>query len=339
MSTEIPENEQGTSVVNSRAYLYETTTDIVPYVLLGTAVRALGKGWNATALVAPRIAHLELFRDFGRLLLDQRQLAMKEPYDLADISKKYQIALIDSSAGGLEGSYARERIKQPAHVIVAGEDIHSSDYDLVSHFLKDKLHRGGVTALTGTGKGKSTAAYGLAAAAVARGQKAAVVQWFKEPKGKRGTWSINEHYFPEKLREPERFSFHPMGAGFYGSPNLDRVKGDAESAYQAHSAKARQGLRLAKKLLASREYAVLVLDEFVDTLQAVSGTIPRSLLEVSAVQELLAAARNIPETQVVVTGRSVTPEWEAFVGTSYVTWQSKHPLSHQGKSGVSGLDF
>jgi ATP:corrinoid adenosyltransferase len=162
------------------------------------------------------------------------------------------------------------------------------------------------------------------------------VQWFKEKSSGHLTWSINEHLASKYLLEPSRLSFHPTGLGFFGSPALDRVKG--EEAFLKHRQNALEGVKLASQLLREGEIGALVLDEFVDTLNAISGNLPQDLLRQEEVQALLrdAVASRVP---VAVSGRRVTPEWRDFIQTQVEIENLRHPWTHEKRGAVSGLDF
>lgn len=124
-----------------------------------------------------------------------------------------------------------------------------------------------------------------------------------------------------------------MGAGFVGSPNMDRVKEEEE-----HQKKARIGLELARTIIAGGKYATVVLDEFVDTLPEVMTSLPYELLQVSDIQNILKLAEE-SQTQVIITGRQMTHSWEKFVKESIVISQVKHPYATRGTAAISGLDF
>lgn len=334
-TTESREEQKGRRV----EYLYQTSPDFSVYPLLGSLIRALGKEWNVA--VYPTIDNRGVFEDIRERLKDSSVIQIEPSLGTRRIQTKRTIptdlVLIDSSHHPKVIKRIRDALLGSSHVMVAGQDSSRADYDLISDFSYEHLNPTGVIAITGNGKGKSTSAFGIGVEAVARGEKVAIVQWFKEAKGPRGTWSINEHYFPDTLHDQSLMEFYATGSGFYGSPNWDRIKG--EEAYQQHKAKAQKGVELAKELIASRKYKVVVLDELVDTLAEVSRNIPQSLLTVATVRELLAFATAFPETRLVVTGRRVTTEWEDLIKDSYVINEIRHPWSSKGKFAISGLDF
>lgn len=316
-------------------YLYQTPPALTIYPLLGSLVRALGKEWVVD--VFPSRASIETFRNLRSKLKDPSQLLIERSTHLTRGIPRADLVLVENLSRRGKVKYIRDAFIGFSHIMVSGYNKDQADYNLISRFSQKELNLQGVTVFTGPGKGKSTSAFGIGAKAVANGEKAAVVQWFKEPKGTRGTWSINEHYFPDQLQDPSLLEFYPTGVGFYGSPNWDRITG--EEAYQQHKLKAENGVDLARQLIASRRYNVIVLDELVDTLAEVSQNIPRSLLDLNTVRALLSLTRQYPEVQVVVTGRRVTQEWSDLVKSSIAVDEIRHPWSQRGKPAVSGLDF
>jgi cob(I)alamin adenosyltransferase len=95
---------------------------------------------------------------------------------------------------------------------------------------------------TGDGKGKSTAAFGTAIRAVARGWKVAVIQFLKS-----GEWSVGE----EKIGRQVGVDWWAMGDGFtWDSDDMDQSEAIARAAWE-HAA----------RTIASGEYHLVVLDE------------------------------------------------------------------------------
>ena len=95
---------------------------------------------------------------------------------------------------------------------------------------------------TGEGKGKSTAAFGTALRAIARGWKVGVVQFLKS-----GEWKVGEEAIGRKLG----IDWWALGDGFtWDSADIDESEAIAREAWL--SAKARIG---------SDEYDLLILDE------------------------------------------------------------------------------
>ena len=95
---------------------------------------------------------------------------------------------------------------------------------------------------TGDGKGKSTAAFGTAMRAVARGWKVAVIQFLKS-----GEWSAGE----EKVGRQIGIDWWALGDGFtWESEDMEESE-----------AIAREAWKVARSKIHSGEYQVVILDE------------------------------------------------------------------------------
>src|SRR6186997_1787113 len=106
-----------------------------------------------------------------------------------------------------------------------------------------KLEKGLLIVHTGTGKGKSTAAFGLALRMLGRGHRIGVVQFIK------GAWHSAER--DALAAFGDQVSWHTMGEGFtWETQDLKRDVAAAERAW----AKARE-------LLADPRFALVILDE------------------------------------------------------------------------------
>src|SRR5438067_10158472 len=106
-----------------------------------------------------------------------------------------------------------------------------------------KIERGLLIGHTGTGKGKSTAAFGLALRMLGRGKRVGVVQFIK------GAWHSAERDALEKFGD--QVSWHTMGEGFtWDTQDLKRDVAAAERAW----AKARE-------LMGDSSFALIILDE------------------------------------------------------------------------------
>jgi cob(I)alamin adenosyltransferase len=133
---------------------------------------------------------------------------------------------------------------------------------------------------TGPGKGKSTAAFGLALRALGRGRRVGVVQFIK------GAWSTGERAALEVFGD--RVEWHSMGEGFTWETQ-DKAR-DIAAATRAFDK--------AKDLMADPTIGLLVLDEMNIALRY-------DYLDLDAVVATLMARR--PDLHVVVTGRNAKP--------------------------------
>jgi cob(I)alamin adenosyltransferase len=177
---------------------------------------------------------------------------------------------------------------------------------------KEIAQKGLLMVHTGPGKGKSTAAFGLALRALGHGWKVGVVQFGK------GAWATGERAMLETLGA-ERVAWHTLGEGFTWETQ-DRARDEAA---------ARNAFDKAKELMADPELRLLVLDE----------------LNISLRYEHLPLAEAIETLQnrradlhVVVTGRNARPE--LIEAADLVTEMTL--VKHHFKAGVKaqeGIEF
>ncbi|MFZ1426850.1 MAG: cob(I)yrinic acid a,c-diamide adenosyltransferase [Geminicoccaceae bacterium] len=182
---------------------------------------------------------------------------------------------------------------------------------------KDRLYagktkeKGLIIVHTGTGKGKSTAAWGLAMRCLGHGLKLGVVQFVK------GRSVPGERKFLERF--PELVTIKVMGEGFTWETQ-DRARDIA--AAEAAFAEVRQ-------MLQDPDLHLLILDELNIVLRY-------DTLQVADVLAALAAKR--PSLHVVITGRNAKPE--LIEAADLVTEMKlvKHPF-RQGIKGQLGVEF
>ncbi|MBK7656559.1 MAG: cob(I)yrinic acid a,c-diamide adenosyltransferase [Betaproteobacteria bacterium] len=156
--------------------------------------------------------------------------------------------------------------------------------------------RGIVIVNTGDGKGKSTAAFGLALRAHGRGKAVKIFQFMKVPSARFG-----EHRMFEQLGLP----IEGLGDGFsWKSQDLD------------HSAQlARDGWLKAKAAVLSGDYFLVVLDEI--TYPLIYGWLP--------LQDVLDTLTQRPkDVHVCLTGRRCPPEIIALADTVTEMMMVKH---------------
>ena len=175
--------------------------------------------------------------------------------------------------------------------------------------LKDP-ERGLVLVHTGDGKGKSSSAFGVIARALGWGQKVAVVQFIK------GKWKTGEKQFFGRF--PDLVDWHVMGDGFTWDTQ-DRER-DIEAAEKA--------LAKAGELIASQDYALVVLDE-------INIALRYDYLGSNAVIDVL---EQRGKTRVILTGRDAKPELIEYADTVSEMREIKHAF-HAGIRAQQGLDF
>lgn len=165
---------------------------------------------------------------------------------------------------------------------------------------------------TGQGKGKSTAAFGLALRAMGCGLKVIIIQFMKK-----GEWYGEIAAF-KQLPDIGIYSFG--GNGFL-------KKGEAPGA--EHLAKAQDALLLARELLETGQVDVLILDELNNALYY-------DLLTEQEARALLALKP--PQTELVITGRNA-PEY-ILEAADLVTEmrEIKHPYQ-RGVQARKGIEY
>jgi cob(I)alamin adenosyltransferase len=164
---------------------------------------------------------------------------------------------------------------------------------------------------TGAGKGKSTAAFGLALRALGRGWRVGVVQFIK------GAWETGERKALESFGD--LVTWRTMGEGFTWETQ-DKAR-DIAAAERAWA--------VAREMMGDKRFRLIVLDELTIALRY--GYLP--LDEVVAA---LAARR--PGLHIVVTGRNAKPE--LIEAADLVTEMSlvKHHFA-TGVKAQEGIEF
>jgi cob(I)alamin adenosyltransferase len=173
-----------------------------------------------------------------------------------------------------------------------------------------KKKKGLIIVNTGNGKGKTTAALGVALRACGYGMKVIMLQFFK------GKWKYGELRSAPKL---ETFEVHPMGKGFtWESKDIEIDKSMVRQAWQA-----------AKEKITSGEYDIVILDE-------INYALTYGFLPVADVVDFL---RNKPPMlHVILTGRDAKPEILQIADLVTEMRQVKHPFE-QGVVAQKGIEF
>ena len=179
--------------------------------------------------------------------------------------------------------------------------------------LADKtVEKGLLIVHTGKGKGKSTAAFGLAARAIGNGMKVGIVQYVK------GKWETGERVVLERF--PDQVTIRTMGEGFtWETQDKARDIAAAERAWAA-----------SKEMIADPSYDLIVLDELNIVLRY-------DYLDLAEVLATLAARR--PMLHVVVTGRNAKPELIEAADLVTEMTQVKHPFREQNVRAQKGIEF
>lgn len=168
---------------------------------------------------------------------------------------------------------------------------------------KNRLKKGYVHIYTGFGKGKTTASIGLAFRAASAGFKVCMFQFLK----KRGSASENCINLPN-FKVVCFDHVHPIFRG----------KGKAQNAYAKKLSKKISGdLKKAERVIKSRQYDVVILDEIINCVSE------RFIKEDS----LLALAAHKPKaTELIMTGRGATEKLVACADYVSELQKIKHPF-------------
>jgi len=175
--------------------------------------------------------------------------------------------------------------------------------------------KGQVHIYTGRGKGKTTAALGMALRAAGHGQKVLILQFIK------GSWKTGESRMMKRLA-PE-IEMIQLGKGFLRIENgkvriTPRDRDRAEQAFSTASKKINDG-----------GYDLVILDEIINI-------IAYGLIEPAQVIHLLEGRP--PHTTVVLTGRGATPELVDIADTVSEIREIKHAYS-RGIKAKKGIEY
>lgn len=173
------------------------------------------------------------------------------------------------------------------------------------------IEKGLVMVHTGKGKGKSTAAMGLAARAVGNDMKVGIVQFVK------GVWETGERKVLEKF--PDLCVMKAMGEGFsWETQDRERDIAAARAAWD-----------MAKEMINDPSYKMVILDELNIVLR----------YENLPLDEVVQTLKSKPEMlHVVVTGRNAKDELIEIADLVTEMTQIKHPFRSGVKAQV-GIEF
>ena len=165
---------------------------------------------------------------------------------------------------------------------------------------------------TGDGKGKMSAALGVAFRAAGNNMRVAMVQFIK------GKWKYGELESAKQLKTP--IEIYPMGEGFtWDTKNRTR---DIEMTKKAW--------KLCKEKMMGGTYDVVVFDE-------INYVIDYNYLDL---KEVIEALKKKPEmVHVILTGRNAKPELIEVADLVTEMREIKHPFKDQGILAQRGIEF
>jgi len=171
--------------------------------------------------------------------------------------------------------------------------------------------RGLLIVHTGPGKGKSTAAFGMAMRAIGHGMKVGIVQFVK------GAWTSGERAVFERF--PDLVEIKALGEGFTWN-TADRAR-DIRAAEAAFAE--------ARRMIADPSFKLVILDELNIVLRY-------DYLPLDAVLDALSAKPG--GLHVVVTGRNAKPELIELADLATEMTMVKHPF-RDGVKAQKGIEF
>lgn len=173
------------------------------------------------------------------------------------------------------------------------------------------LERGLLIVHTGNGKGKSSAAFGMAIRSLGWGMKVGIVQYVK------GAWETGEKNFFQA--NPDLLTFEVMGEGFTWDTQ-DRARDIAA---------ARAAWERSKQLILDPAYDFVILDELNIVLR--QNTLP--------IEEIVAFLKDRPLTKhICITGRSARPELIEIADLVTEFGEVKHPYK-AGFKAQKGVEY
>jgi len=173
--------------------------------------------------------------------------------------------------------------------------------------------KGSIIVLTGEGKGKTTAALGMAMRAVGHGFRVAFLQFIK------GTWKYGELEAAKRLK-PE-LELEPLGEGFVHVDPLNPDPRDVEVT--------RKAWEVCKEKILSGHYFMVVLDE-------INYALSYGLLPLAEVLEVL--KKRPDHVHVVLTGRNAPQEIIELADLVTEMKEIKHPFS-KGIVSRKGIEY
>ena len=174
---------------------------------------------------------------------------------------------------------------------------------------------GGLTIVyTGKGKGKTTAALGLALRATGYDKKICMVQFIK------GSWHYGEMDSTKKL-EPG-FEMVAVGKGFVGII-------DDKSPKEDHEKVAKEAIKISNEKIQSGKYDIVILDE-------INYAVNLNLISVDDVLKLVKAKPD--DIDLVLTGNYAKEEVVEIADLVTEMKEIKHPFQ-KGIKAKEGIDF
>ncbi|MBS4044164.1 MAG: cob(I)yrinic acid a,c-diamide adenosyltransferase [Chitinophagaceae bacterium] len=167
---------------------------------------------------------------------------------------------------------------------------------------------------TGKGKGKTTAALGIALRATGYEKKTCMIQFIK------GSWHYGEMYSSKRL-EPE-FEMVAIGKGFVGII-------DDKISKEEHERIAKEAIKISTEKIQSGKYDIIILDE-------INYAINLGLVKL---EDVISLIKSKPKNlDLVLTGNYAKDEIVELADLVTEMREIKHPFQH-GIKAKKGIDF
>lgn len=174
-----------------------------------------------------------------------------------------------------------------------------------------KLEKGLVQVYTGDGKGKTSAAFGLALRAIGRGLKVYIIQFIK------GGFDYGELYMVDKLPNLELKAFGRGRFVMEKPPGKEDIK------------LAQEAFQLVEEVVKSGKYDIVILDEINVALN----------LKLINLEEVLKLIKNKPKhVELVLTGRCAPDEIIEAADLVTEMKEVKHPFN-KGFQARKGIEY
>lgn len=175
-------------------------------------------------------------------------------------------------------------------------------------------NRGLIIVYTGKGKGKTTAALGMALRAIGYNYKICMIQFIK------GSWHYGEMSSSKRL-EPE-FELTAVGRGFVGIL-------DDKTPKEIHQKIAQEAIQISKEKILSGKYDIVILDE-------INYAVDLGLVDTRQVLDLIKSKPD--NVSLVLTGNHVKQEIVDAADLVTEMKEIKHPFQ-RGIRAKKGIDF
>ena len=177
--------------------------------------------------------------------------------------------------------------------------------------------RGLVHVYTGKGKGKTTAALGLAARALGWGKRVYICQFLKPASQKSGEMCLIEK-FPQQLHWQRLENDWPLKKGGPGDEVRQEMRTAIAELWPSIIKAATQG-----------QYDLLILDE-------INCCLAEGLIDFTTLEQLIQAKH--PQLELILTGRGATPDLIQAADLVSEVLDIKHPY-HSGTTARKGIEY